>query len=357
MGNVLVTGATGFVGSHCVVAALAAGHRVRGTLRSLARQDDVREMVRAGGVSEFDRLEFAAADLNDDDGWAEAVAGCDYVLHTASPFPARQPDDADDLIRPARDGTLRVLRAAREAGVRLVVLTSSFAAIGYGHRSADRVFDERDWTRTDAADVQPYMKSKTLAERAAWDFVADHPRGPELAVINPVGIFGPALGPDVSASLRLILALLEGTMPGAPRLYFGVVDVRDVAALHLLAMTSAAAAGERFLAASGGATSLHAVAAVLRSRLGDHASRVPADELLDAEVIRLATTSPVMAGLVPQLGVVRQFSAEKARRTLGWRPRDASEAIVDSARSLIALRLVRGPLDGHPRERAARQHP
>jgi dihydroflavonol-4-reductase len=184
------------------------------------------------------------------------------------------------------------------------------------------------------------MKSKTLAERAAWDFVGPHGRTPELAVVNPVGIFGPALGPDVSASLGLILALLNGVMPGAPRLYFGVVDVRDVAELHLLAMTSPVAAGHRFIAAAGEVTSLHEVARTLRSGLGDDASRVPADELSDSDVRRLAGSSPAMAGMLPQLGIVRRFSAAKAVRTLGWRPRDAGEAVLASARSLIALGLV-----------------
>jgi dihydroflavonol-4-reductase len=340
MSIVLVTGATGFVGSHCVVAALNAGHRVRGTVRSLSRVTEVRTMVEAGGARNVDRLEFVEADLTHDDGWAEATAGCDYVLHTASPFPARQPDDPDELIRPARDGVLRVLRAARAAAVHRVVLTSSFAAIGYGHGLADRVFDEEDWTNVDATDVQPYMRSKTLAERAAWDFVGEHGRRPELCVVNPVGIFGPALGPDVSASLGLVVALLNGGMPGAPRLYFGVVDVRDVAELHLLAMTSPAAAGQRFIAAAGDVTSLHEIARALRSGLGDQASRVPADELSDAEVRRLAGSSPAMAGMVPQLGIVRRFTAAKATRTLGWRPRGASEAVMASARSLIALGVV-----------------
>ncbi len=340
MSIVLVTGASGFVGSHCVVAALNAGHRVRGTVRSLSRATAVRAMVEAGGASDPGRLEFVEADLNQDDGWAAAAAGCDYVLHTASPFPARQPDDPDDLIRPARDGTLRVLRAARAAAVRRVVLTSSFAAVGYGHGSTDHVFDEEDWTNLDGVDVRPYMKSKTLAERAAWDFVGEHGPPPELAVVNPVGIFGPALGPDVSTSLGWILTLLKGAIPGAPRFYFGVVDVRDVAELHLLAMTSPAAAGQRFIAAAGEVTSLHELARMLRSGLGDEASRVPAEELSDADVRRLAVSSPTMAGMVPQLGIRRRFSASKAMRTLGWRPRDVREAVLASARSLVALGLV-----------------
>ena len=200
-------------------------------------------MLSEGGA-DAGSLSFVAADLTADAGWAEAVAGCDYVLHVASPFPPALPKDEDELIVPAREGTLRVLRAARDAGVRRVVAHLVVrGAIGYGHPPREEPFDETDWTDLDGADVQPYIKSKTLAERAAWDFIAREGGGLELSVVNPGGIFGPVLGPDFSGSIQLVKSLLDGAMPAVPRLYFGVVDVRDVADLHLRAMT--ASGGQR----------------------------------------------------------------------------------------------------------------
>ncbi|MGC1944765.1 MAG: aldehyde reductase, partial [Candidatus Acidiferrales bacterium] len=247
MSTVLVTGGSGFIGSHSIVQLLAAGHRVRTTVRSQKREGDVRAMLKEGGAEPGDRLSFIAADLEGDAGWREAAAGCEYVLHVASPFPQTVPKNEDELIVPAREGTLRVLRAARDAGVKRVVLTSSFAAIGYGHKAQQGPFDETYWTDPGANDIAPYVKSKTLAERAAWDFIDKEGGNPELSVVNPVGVFGPVLSADYSTSILLVQRLMKG-MPGCPRLYFGVVDVRDVADLHIRAMTDPAAKGERFLA-------------------------------------------------------------------------------------------------------------
>ncbi|MEO3745234.1 aldehyde reductase [Plantactinospora sp. B5E13] len=336
---VLVTGGSGFVGAHCVVRLLTAGYRVRTTLRSLARADEVRQMIRAGGVEPGEALSFAAADLTSDEGWPEAVAGCDYVLHVASPFPPGAPRHEDELIVPAREGTLRVLRAAREAGVRRVVITSNFGAIGYGHGPTDRVFTEADWADLDGDDVTAYIKSKTLAERAAWEFVARE-GGPELAVVNPVGIFGPALGPDYSGSIGLVRGLLLGAMPGLPRMYFGVVDVRDVADLELRAMTDPAARGERFLATAGEPVSMAEVAAILRSRLGATAARVPTREMTDDEVREAARQNPAFHGIARDLGKIRRGSSDKARRLLGWTPRTAEEAITATAESLVRHDLL-----------------
>jgi len=214
--TVLVTGGSGFIGSHCILQLLAAGHQVRTTIRSLKREADVRAMLKVGGAELGERLSFFAADLESDAGWREAVAGCDYVLHVASPLPPSVPKHEDDLIVPAREGTLRVLRASRDAGVKRVVVTSSFAAIGYGHKVRETPFTEADWTDPTGDDVAPYTKSKTLAERAAWDFLAREGGGLELSVINPVGVFGPVLGPDYSASILLVQRMMEGAMPGAP---------------------------------------------------------------------------------------------------------------------------------------------
>src|SRR5271156_5885545 len=210
MARVLVTGGTGFIGAHCLVQLLAAGHETRATIRDLKRESDVRAMLRHGGAGEVgERLKLFRADLNADAGWAEAAAGCDYVLHVASPFPSTVPRDENELIAPARDGTLRLLRAARDAGVKRVVLTSSFASIGYGAKDRTTAFTEEDWTNLQDPSVQPYQKSKTIAERAAWDFIAREGGGLELAVVNPVGVFGPVLGPDLSTSIVFVKRLLD----------------------------------------------------------------------------------------------------------------------------------------------------
>jgi nucleoside-diphosphate-sugar epimerase len=337
--TVLVTGGSGFVGSHCILKLLAAGHSVRATLRSLAREQDVRAMLGAGGAQEQTRVTFLAADLGSDAGWAEAARGCDYVLHVASPFPAGVPKRDDDLVVPAREGTLRVLRAAREATVRRVVLTSSFAAIGYGHASQSAPFDETSWTNL-GGHVSAYVKSKTLAERAAWEFVGKSGCELELAVINPVAVLGPVLGADYSTSIQIIKRMLDGTMPGCPALYFGLVDVRDVADLHLLAMTHPAARGERFLAAAGDFMGLLEIATVLRKRLGTAAKRVPTREIPNW-ILRVAGLwVPVVRELLPELGKKKNGTNEKARRLLGWTPRSNEESIVSTADSLLRLGLI-----------------
>ena len=264
---VLVTGGSGFIGAHCVLRLLEAGYRVRTTVRSLDREGDVRAQLKVGGAEPGDALSFAAANLTSDEGWPEAVAGCRHVLHVASPFPQQQPRNEFELIVPARQGALRVLRAARDAGVERVVMTSSFAAIGYGHQQTKRPFTEEDWSDLNAG-ASPYVKSKTLAERAAWDFVAREGAALELAVVNPVGVLGPVLGPDLSSSVALVKLSLDGALSRAPRVYFNIVDVRDVADLHLRAMTDPAAKGQRFLAVAGDAMSLKDVADVLRARMG-----------------------------------------------------------------------------------------
>src|SRR5271166_5444376 len=279
MSTVLVTGGSGFIGSHCILQLLAAGHQVRTTVRSLKREPDVRALLKQGGAEPGDRLSFVAADLQSDAGWPDAVAGCEDVLHVASPLPATVPKDENELIVPARDGALRVLRVARDAGVKRVVLTSSFAAVGYGHEPQQTPFNETDWTDLNGPNILPYTKSKTLAERAAWDFIAKEGGGLELAVVNPVGVFGPVLGPDYSTSILLVQRLMDGAMPGLPRLYFGAVDVRDVVDLHIRAMTDPAAGGERFLALAGEFMSMLDITEVLKRRMGAAAKRVRTREL------------------------------------------------------------------------------
>jgi len=338
--TVLVTGGSGFVGSHVILQLLAQGHRVRTTVRSLSREAQVRATLEKAGA-DTTNLSFAAADLEKDDGWAEAVAGCDYVQHVASPFPQSQPQDEQELIRPAREGTLRVLRAARDAGVKRVVVTSSFAAIGYGHGQRTADYTEADWTDVDGPAVQPYMKSKTLAERAAWDFVAAEGNGMELAVVNPVGIFGPALNDDLSTSIWLVKSMLEGKMPGLPDLWFGVVDVRDVAGLQLAAMTHPDAAGERFLAVAGKAMSIPQMADVLRSGLGAAGAGITRRRVPNWLVRIMALFNPMAREAAPRLGIQSNASKAKARKLLDWQPRTNEEAILATANSLIDLGLVR----------------
>jgi dihydroflavonol-4-reductase len=342
MTQVLVTGGSGFVGGHAIVQLLAAGYEVRTTVRSLERVDKVRAMVREGGVEPGERLRFATADLTRDEGWGQAVEGCSYILHVASPFPGKAPEDENELVGPAREGTLRVLRAAREAGVRRVVLTSSFAAIGYGHPSRTRPFDETDWTDPEGPDVQPYIKSKTLAERAAWDFMEREGGTLELAVINPVGIFGPVLGPDLSGSIAIVQKLLDGSMPAVPKVHFGVVDVRDVVELHLRAMTAPEARNERFLAVAGASLSLHEVARILIFHLGERAARVPRRQLPNWLVRLAALRDPALKQVVPQLGRIRTSTSAKARTVLGWQPHSSEEALLATAESLFHFGLVGG---------------
>jgi nucleoside-diphosphate-sugar epimerase len=339
--NVLVTGGSGFIAGHVILQLLGAGHQVRTSVRNLQRESEVRALLKQSGADPGPRLSFVAADLERDAGWAEAVAGCQFVLHLASPFPPTLPKHEDELLVPAREGTLRVLRAARAGGVERVVVTSSFAAIGYGQKPRTEPFSEVDWTDAAGDDVSPYIKSKTLAERAAWEFIQKEGGSLELAVINPVGVFGPVLGPHYATSILIVQRMLDGAIPGCPRLHFGVVDVRDVADLHLRAMTQPAAAGERFLAVAGDFLSMLEVAQILKRRLGEAAKRVPSFQLPNWMVYLAALRDPAVKQILPELGRRKNASNEKARRLLGWAPRSSEEAVVASAESLQRLGLLK----------------
>lgn len=271
-------------------------------------------MVAAGGAETYGRLLNVQADLTSDGGWAEAVDGCDYVLHTASPFPRDEPATPDEVIAPARDGALRVVRAARDAGVRRVVMTSSFAAVGFGHTDTGREFTEDDWTNVDATGLTTYIRSKPIAERAAWEFIGREGGDTELTVINPVGIFGPVLGEDFSASVQLIAMMMKDGAEAAPNLASPIVDVRDVADLHVRAMTHPAAAGERFIASCDDPPlTMREIAYMLRKWTG--------------------STEPAEA---PVVGESPRPSNQKAKSTLGFAPRSAEETLVATAESLAA---------------------
>ncbi len=340
---VLVTGGSGFIGAHAIVQLLSQGYRVRTSVRSLKREGEVRAMVKTGGVDAGDKLSFAAADLSADSGWPEAVAGCAYVLHVASPFPPAAPKHEDELIVPAREGALRVLRAARDAGVKRVVLTSSFAAIGYGHKPQAAAFDETSWSEVNGPGLSAYAKSKTLAERAAWDFIAREGGALELSVVNPVGVLGPVLGSDFSTSIQIVKRLMDGAMPGCPRLSFGLVDVRDVVDLHLRAMTDPAAKGERFLATVGDFVSIQHIAVTLKARMGAAAAKAPTKLLPDWLLRLVALADPTVAQIVPELGKSKNATNAKAVHMLGWAPGSAEDAIAATAESMLALGLLKAP--------------
>lgn len=323
MKRVLVTGGSGFVASHIIARLLTDGYEVRTTLRDLTRQSEIADMLKNSGIHNQNSLSYAKADLASDDGWASAVAGCDYVMHVASPFPQTIPEDEDELIVPARDGTLRVLRAARTANVRRVVVTSSFAAVGYGHTSYDRVFDETDWTDLNGAGLQPYIRSKVLAERAAWDYFTQEGKGLEMTVINPVGIFGPVLGRNISASIAYIKQILDGVRI-LPAISFATVDVRDLADLHLRAMIADSANGQRFIAASGDVVTLLDVARILKANISG--------SVLDMALPQLDLKSK---------GDIRKTTSMKAQSMLDWHPRPQNETFVDTAESLFRFGIVK----------------
>jgi len=321
MSTVLVTGGSGYVATQLVAALLRAGNPVRVTVRSTDREAELRAAVRRGDADDTG-LELVVADLSASDGWKAATAGCEEVYHVASPIPYVQPEDPDDLIVPAREGALRVLRAARDAGARRVVLTSSFAAVGYTPKPGAE-FTEDDWTDPDTPGLAAYPRSKAIAERAAWDLMRRDGGDTELVVVNPTFILGPTITTELRSSMQLIKAMLDGTMSVAPRARMGVVDVRDVADLHIRAMAEPKAAGKRFLAvADGPTTSFVEVAEVLRHRLGPLAARVPTQEAPGEDRPR-----PVIHN-------------DRAREELGWRPRAVETTIVESAESLRDLGLL-----------------
>ena len=313
--QVLVTGGTGFIGIHTILQLLQKGYTVKTTVRSLNRKDYVLETLKSAGIESFENLSFIEADLTKDHNWKEAVEGCDYVLHVASPFPLAEPEDENELIIPAKEGALRVLKAARDAGVKRVVLTSSFAAVGYSIEQKNHIFTEEDWTDADLVD-HAYIKSKTLAEKAAWDFIKNEGNGLELSVVNPVGVFGPALGNDYSSSVLIVKNVLDGTIRENIFTVFGIVDVRDVADLHIKAMTDPAAKGERFLATVDGVMSVYDIVKLIKEKRSEAAGKV-------------ADFSPI-----DESYYTMSISNEKARKVLGWKPRTKEEAILATVDSL-----------------------
>jgi dihydroflavonol-4-reductase len=336
--TVLVTGGSGFIGSWCVVELLKRGYTVRTTIRSLAKEAATRKMI-ASEVDPGERLSFVAANLTNDEGWDDAVAGCDYVLHVASPLGTDDPRDPNDLIIPAREGTLRVLKAATRAGVERVVFTSSAATCRPPHDSPDSVSDETVWTDPAEPHLGAYPLSKTLAERAAWDFMAkQQSTRTTLSTVLPTAVLGPLLTAKNLGSVQLLQRLMNGSMPGYPRLGFGIADVRDVADLHIRAMTAPEAAGQRFLAISEWLW-MKQMAEIVRSELGARA-RVPTRQMPDFILRLIAIFDRPIRFITPMLGRKHANTSAKAQRVLGWKPRPAAETIVACAESLLAKGAV-----------------
>lgn len=332
-GTVLVTGGNGFVASWCIVELLRRGYRVRTTVRSLGKEAALRAAI-AGEVDAADRLSVWVADLTDGAGWDVALAGCDYVLHVASPLGIGSGAEALALSVPARDGTLRVLQAAARAGVKRVVMTSAATTATPPLQSPDSLSDESVWFDPNEQDVDAYRASKRLAERAAWEFMRGQDGAMGLTTILPGAVFGPLLGHDSLGSVQVIGRLLQGAMPATPRLGFEVVDVRDLADLHIRAMTATDAGGQRYLA-NGEFVWMGQMAALLRSQLGAAAAKVPRRQLPDLLFRVIAWVQPELRGMVPRLGRRHLHSSQKARSQLGWTPRPASVTVLDCARSLI----------------------
>ena len=334
--TVLVSGGSGYIAGFLIRQLVAEGWTVRTTVRSLAKEAAVRALLKV----DDSRLSFFAADLNADAGWAEAMAGCSHVAHVASPLPAGVPRNADELIVPARDGALRALRAAKAAGVQRFVMTSSVAAISYGRGRGVHHFTEADWTDPARPGISPYIQSKTIAERAARDWVAREGGDMAYCSICPSVVLGPVWSRDYSASVVIVRKLLDGSMGACPDIGFGVVDVRDVADLHVRALKAPGMAGERFIA-SGRFMKLREIADTLRTQLGDEARKVTTRNVPDWLVRIAAHFNPVAKAVVGELGSIRNQDATHAKQVLGWTARPVEQSIVDTARCLLDLGIVK----------------
>lgn len=330
--TVLITGISGFIAKHVALEFLKAGYKVRGTVRSKAKGEKVVETLK----KHFDKakVEIFEADLSSDAGWEDAVKGCDAVAHVASPFPLAQPKDENELIKPAVDGTLRVLRAAKAAGVKRFVQTSSTVAIMFGHGNDKTNFNEESWSVVNGPGMTPYAKSKTLAEKAARDFVAAEGGDMHFSTVNPGLVLGPSLDGDIGASLELVQMMLNGKYPGAPKLMMPVVDVRDIAKMHLLAMESDEPSGGRY----SGVASLNwlmEIATALREGLGDSAKKAPKFELPNFVVRIVGLFDPAVKAIVPDIGIERKLDNSHTKKALGIEFIPMKDASVASGKSLI----------------------
>ncbi|MZR31236.1 NAD-dependent epimerase/dehydratase family protein [Sneathiella litorea] len=334
---VTVTGASGFIALHTIRELLEKGYAVRGTVRDTGRIEGLlRSLSEYCDVTD---LSFVRAELGDDSGWAEALAGADYLMHMASPLPAEAPRDENDLIIPARDGALRAIRAAVDAGVRRIVFTSSIAAIS-GGQDKSSVLDESHWSDTNK-DIGAYPKSKTIAELAAWEFINSLPEGqkPEFAVINPGFVLGPMIDPDTSASHEVVRRLMAREVPGLPNIGFSLVDVRDVATAHVIALTHKSAPGNRYICVAE-SLSFREIARRLHLHLSDRNYRIPQRPVPDWLVRALALFSPTFRLIVSRLGPATKFDTSRIRQHFDWTPIPMSQSITETADSMITHKIT-----------------
>ncbi|GEO48614.1 SDR family oxidoreductase [Companilactobacillus kimchii] len=338
---VVVTGGSGFIAVHIILQLLQQGYAVRTTVRSVKKEDVIKEMLCNGGIRDFSDLSFSQADLTSDTNWEETMQGATYVIHVASPTPKLNFKNEDEMIRPAVDGVLRVLKASKDAKVKRVVLTSAYGAVFAGHKNRTTPYTEKDWSDFSAKNIHPYQKSKTMSEMAAWDFIKKEGDGLQLATVNPVGVMGPVLSAKYSHSNVQIQEMLEGKIKALPKVDSGYIDVRDVASLHILAMTSPKADGERFLATTGETLSMMDVADILREAFPDYASNIPIRTIPNAVVKAAALTNPQLKMIASIVGKYAGTSNKKAKELLGWNPRSAKTAIIATAQSMIDLGIVR----------------
>jgi nucleoside-diphosphate-sugar epimerase len=335
-GTALVTGGSGYIAGFLIRQLIENGWTVHTTVRNLKREAEVRGWLNVDNS----KLKFFAADLERDAGWAEAIAGCTHVAHVASPFPLAIPKHPDELVVPAREGALRALRFARAAGVKRFVLTSSMAAIAYGHGKGDKIYNEADWTNLEDPGVLPYPRSKTVAERAARDWVRAEGGEMEFASVNPSGVFGPLLSDDISTSIEIVKQMLDGKVPMCPDIGFGIVDVRDVADLHYRALTAEGVKDERYVC-SGPFLKMIDVAKILRADLGEQARKVPTRRMPNWLLRVFALVQPDAKQLLGELGNIRGGDSSHAMKALGWTMRSPEEAILATAHSLIERGIVK----------------
>lgn len=338
---VVVTGGSGFIAIHIILQLLKQGYAVRTTIRSEAKKAIVQEMLTNGGITDFSDLSFSLADLSSDDNWEETMRGVTYVIHVASPTPKLNFKNESEMIRPAINGVIRVLKAARDNQVKRVVMTSAYGAILAGHKNRKTPYTEKDWSNLSEKHIHPYQKSKTMSEIAAWDFIKKEGQGLEFSTVNPVGVMGPVLSAKYSHSNIQIQEMLEGKVKILPNVNSGYVDVRDVASLHILAMTLPQADGERFLATTGETLSMMDVADILRTAFPDYASTLPTKTIPNAVVKIVALTNPKLRMVASIVGTYAETSNEKAKTLLNWHPRSAKTAIIATAQSMIDLGIVK----------------
>ncbi|KAH8896484.1 NAD(P)-binding protein [Thozetella sp. PMI_491] len=341
---VLVTGGSGFLATQLILQSLTAGYTVRTTVRNTSKEPVVRNGLQDAGVSAdaLARLSFFTADLAQEDGWAEAMKGCTYVQHLAGPSPGTMQAPDKDIPETTRDGVLRVMRAARDANVKRLVLTSSFAAIGYGQPPRKDAFTEKDWTVLDGkVPVATFQRMKTVVEKAAWEFVEKEGNGLELVVVNPGAVIGPVLSADLAAPVQAVHKLVDGTVPACPQLFYNFVDVCDLADLHLRAMLTQDAKGHRFIAINDNEPiSFLELGKMIKKERPEMASKVPTKEIPNMVVRTIAKVNKEAREIIPLLGIARAASNSSAKQILGWQPRPLQKTLVETIDSLVAHKIV-----------------